>query len=221
MIPKKPGVAKKIIPKNLGIAQKGTQNPGATPKKVPKIMAHPRIVTYASYPPPSPEVNATPLHTIIWAWTEWSCTILYPCEHSIKESQIVPYSHHSCLSPCPLIKIWRVRRRFTDWQGEQLHSSSYLRVRKGGSFRRSKNGRMEPCLGQAYSRQSKVFGIHTKTISLLVCWLFVFDCSLFVVRCRSFVMPRRMSLRYLLFYKHANFLRDKEAQTLEFNQVNR
>ena len=28
------------------------KNPGATPQKVPKIMAHPRITTYTSYPPP-------------------------------------------------------------------------------------------------------------------------------------------------------------------------
>ena len=38
-----------MIPKNPGIAQKGTQNPGAPPKKVPKIMSHPLIKTYASY----------------------------------------------------------------------------------------------------------------------------------------------------------------------------
>ena len=43
-----------MIPKNPGIAQKVPKNPGATPKKVPKIMAHPRITTYASYPPPPP-----------------------------------------------------------------------------------------------------------------------------------------------------------------------
>ena len=55
----------------------------------------------------------------------------YPC------LGIVPYSHCSCLSPCPLIKIWRVRRRFADWQGERLHNSSYLRGRKGGSFQRA------------------------------------------------------------------------------------
>ena len=52
MIPKNPGVAKKIIPKNPGIAQKGTQKSGSNLKKVPKIMAHPCIATYASYPPP-------------------------------------------------------------------------------------------------------------------------------------------------------------------------
>ena len=56
MIPKNPGVAKKIVPKNPGIAQKGTQKSGSNPKKVPKIMAHLHIVTYASYsPPPLPQ----------------------------------------------------------------------------------------------------------------------------------------------------------------------
>ena len=39
----KSGNSQKMIPKNPEIAQKGTQNPGATPKKVPKIMAHPHI----------------------------------------------------------------------------------------------------------------------------------------------------------------------------------
>ena len=43
-----------MIPKTPGIAQKGTQKSGSNPKKVPKIMAHPRITTYASYPPPPP-----------------------------------------------------------------------------------------------------------------------------------------------------------------------
>ena len=52
MIPRNPGIAKKMIPKNPGIAQKGTQKSESNPKKVPKIMAHPHIVTYASYPPP-------------------------------------------------------------------------------------------------------------------------------------------------------------------------
>ena len=52
MIPKNPGVAKKIILKNPGIAQKGTSKSGSDPKKVPKIMAHPCIATYASPPPP-------------------------------------------------------------------------------------------------------------------------------------------------------------------------
>ena len=42
----------KMIPKNPGIAQKGTQKSGSNPKKVPKIMAHSHIMTYASYPPP-------------------------------------------------------------------------------------------------------------------------------------------------------------------------
>ena len=37
-----------MIPKNMGIAQKGTQKSRSNPK-VPKIMAHPRIMTYASY----------------------------------------------------------------------------------------------------------------------------------------------------------------------------
>ena len=41
-----------MIPKNLGIPQKGAQKSGSNPKKVPKIMAHPHITTYASYPPP-------------------------------------------------------------------------------------------------------------------------------------------------------------------------
>ena len=36
-----------MIPKNPGIAQKGTQKSESNPKKVPKIMAHPRIATYA------------------------------------------------------------------------------------------------------------------------------------------------------------------------------
>ena len=43
-----------MMPKNPGIAQKGTQKSGSKPKKVPKVMAHPRITTYASYPPPPP-----------------------------------------------------------------------------------------------------------------------------------------------------------------------
>ena len=44
--------SQKMIPKNPGTTQKGTQKSGSNPKKVPKIMAHPRIATYASYPPP-------------------------------------------------------------------------------------------------------------------------------------------------------------------------
>ena len=48
-----------MIPKNPGIAQKGTQNPGATPEKVAKIMTHPSIITYASYPPPPPPPRGT------------------------------------------------------------------------------------------------------------------------------------------------------------------
>ena len=43
-----------MIPKNPGITQKDTQKSGSTLQKVPKIMAHPHIVTYASYPPPPP-----------------------------------------------------------------------------------------------------------------------------------------------------------------------
>ena len=35
-------------PKNPGIAQKSTPKSGSNPEKVPKIMAHPRITTYAS-----------------------------------------------------------------------------------------------------------------------------------------------------------------------------
>ena len=38
-----------MIPKNPRIAQKVPKNLGA-PQKVPKIMAHPPIMTYASYP---------------------------------------------------------------------------------------------------------------------------------------------------------------------------
>ena len=41
----------KMIPKNPGIAKNDTQKSGSNPQKVPKIMAHPRITTYASYPP--------------------------------------------------------------------------------------------------------------------------------------------------------------------------
>ena len=47
MIPKNPGIAK-MIPKNPGIAQKDTQKSESNPQKVPKIMAHPRIKTYAN-----------------------------------------------------------------------------------------------------------------------------------------------------------------------------
>ena len=47
----KSGNSQKMIPKNPGIAQKVPKNLGAIPKKVPKIMAHPRITTYACYPP--------------------------------------------------------------------------------------------------------------------------------------------------------------------------
>ena len=36
-----------MTPKNPRIAQKGTQKSGINPEKVPKIMAHPRIKTYA------------------------------------------------------------------------------------------------------------------------------------------------------------------------------
>ena len=46
--------SQKMVPQNPGIAQKVPKNPGAIPK-VPKIMAHPRIMTYASYPPPPPK----------------------------------------------------------------------------------------------------------------------------------------------------------------------
>ena len=48
----KSGSSQKIMHKNPGIAPKGTQKSGSNPKKVPKIMAHPHIATYASYPPP-------------------------------------------------------------------------------------------------------------------------------------------------------------------------
>ena len=48
-----------MIPKNPGIAQKGTQKSGSNPQKVPKIMAHPRIMTYASYPPGGQPVICT------------------------------------------------------------------------------------------------------------------------------------------------------------------
>ena len=41
-----------MIPKNPGIAQKDTQKIREQPQKVPKILEHPRIMTYASYPPP-------------------------------------------------------------------------------------------------------------------------------------------------------------------------
>ena len=44
MIPRNPGIAKEIIPKNPGIAQKS----GSNPEKVPKIMAHSCITTYAN-----------------------------------------------------------------------------------------------------------------------------------------------------------------------------
>ena len=44
MVPKNPRIAKNMIPKN----------PGATLQKEPKIMAHPGIMTYASYLPPPP-----------------------------------------------------------------------------------------------------------------------------------------------------------------------
>ena len=47
----KSGNSQEMIPKNPGIAQKGTQKSGSNPKKVLKIMAHPCIATYASYPP--------------------------------------------------------------------------------------------------------------------------------------------------------------------------
>ena len=54
-----------MIPKNPGVAKNYAQKSGNSPKKVPKnlgatskstqIMAHSRIATYASYPPPPPE----------------------------------------------------------------------------------------------------------------------------------------------------------------------
>ena len=47
-----------MIPKNPGIAQKGTQKSGSNPQKVPKIMAYPRIMTYEVTPPPPPEKPA-------------------------------------------------------------------------------------------------------------------------------------------------------------------
>ena len=37
-----------MTPKNPGIAPKGTQKSGINTEKVPKIMAHPHITTYAS-----------------------------------------------------------------------------------------------------------------------------------------------------------------------------
>ena len=37
-----------MIPRNPGIAQKDTQKSGINPEKVPKIMTHPRISTYAN-----------------------------------------------------------------------------------------------------------------------------------------------------------------------------
>ena len=45
---KKSNFARKMIPKNPGIAQKGIQKSGSNPEKVPKIMAHPCIMTYTS-----------------------------------------------------------------------------------------------------------------------------------------------------------------------------
>ena len=45
------------VPKNPGMSQKGTQNSGITPRKVPKIMAHHRITTYPS-----------PLHLELQVW---------------------------------------------------------------------------------------------------------------------------------------------------------
>ena len=41
-----------MIPEDPGIAQKGTQKSESIPKKVPKIMTHPRITTYARHPGP-------------------------------------------------------------------------------------------------------------------------------------------------------------------------
>ena len=52
----KSGNNQKMIPKNPGIAHKGTQKSGSNHQKVPKIMAHPRITTYVSYPPPPLEI---------------------------------------------------------------------------------------------------------------------------------------------------------------------
>ena len=68
IIPKEIKFYQKMILENPGIAQKGTQKSGSTPKriprnpeapkKVPKIMAHPCITTCASYlPPPPPQSN--------------------------------------------------------------------------------------------------------------------------------------------------------------------
>ena len=54
VVPKQINFIKKMIPKNPGTIQKDIQRSGSTPIKVPKIMAHPRITTYASYPPPPP-----------------------------------------------------------------------------------------------------------------------------------------------------------------------
>ena len=50
----KSGNSHKMIPKNPGTAHKDTQKSGSNPQKVPKIMARPRIMTYASQPPPPP-----------------------------------------------------------------------------------------------------------------------------------------------------------------------
>ena len=47
MIPKNPRISK-----NPGIAQKGTQKSGSNPKKVPKIMAHPRTQNNGTSPYP-------------------------------------------------------------------------------------------------------------------------------------------------------------------------
>ena len=64
---KKSNFTRKMIPKNPGIAKNDTQKSGSNPQKVPKIMAHPHITTYAS-PPPPPRSD----HLLSWLKSAWA-----------------------------------------------------------------------------------------------------------------------------------------------------
>ena len=75
-----------IIPKNIKFYQNDTQKSGNTPENVPKIMAHPRIVTYASNPPPPPPLR---ISSIAWRTINMSFAFMLEClETGIKFSKM-------------------------------------------------------------------------------------------------------------------------------------
>ena len=58
MIPKNPGIFQKGTPKSENSPERYSKILREHPKKVPKIMAHPRVVTLQVTPPPHPEVKS-------------------------------------------------------------------------------------------------------------------------------------------------------------------